>query len=700
MAQAFKGQVAIVTGGNSGIGLATVIGFLQQGAQVAVLDLADSPSEHLPQTDDVKYFKSNVSSSDSVDQAIKAVADAFGHIDILVNCAGIMDGMERAGDTTNANWDRIIAVNLSGPLYTARAVIPYFLKNERQSDPGAPPVYDTLGNPHPAPPPSKGVIVNICSVAAIGGGSAGAAYTAAKHGLLGLSRSTSWSYRKEGIRTNVVIPGGVATNIYANSKVQLDPAGMAAVKPFHDLSPNVTLSPGSIASAILWLAAPSNLNVNGAEIVVDGGWTTHNKFLAGKLACEKVEPQRDERFDGQGIHIPTPATMAAPEKESPLKAVQLEALVVMKITKHCSSRFPTIATGSLVGMENNGLLEVTNSSAFPILDLPPEEQYDNQVFNTAAAAPRAKSNIAYQNEYIRMLKEVNVDANNVGWYTSANLGNFVNSNFIQNQFFYQKDLNEKTVALVYDVSRSAQGLLSLRAFRLSPQFMAAFKENKFTTENLQKSGLKYSDILQELPIQIHNSHLITTFLNQIPASLKSGPLPAPTSAAAVSSNPAIKNDVLSPTAIAFPSLTLNPDPFLSQTADNLLDAIETHHVEANNFSYYSRALAREQAKIQQWQAKRKAENAARALSKQPPLPEDEWQKLFKLPTEPSRLESLLNSRQAEQYARQVDGFVAATTGKILALAMRPPKDTNMTMAMAMEGLLGWEQAGNGLESSA
>ncbi|RMZ78937.1 hypothetical protein DV737_g3710, partial [Chaetothyriales sp. CBS 132003] len=359
--------------------------------------------------------------------------------------------------------------------------------------------------------------------------------------------------------------------------------------------------------------------------------------------------------------------MAAPEKESPLKAVQLEALVVMKITKHCSSRFPTIATGSLVGMENNGLLEVTNSFAFPILDLPPEEQYDTQVFNTAAAAPRAKSNIAYQNEYIRMLKEVNVDANNVGWYTSANLGNFVNSNFIQNQFFYQKDLNEKTVALVYDVSRSSQGLLSLRAFRLSPQFMAAFKENKFTTENLQKSGLKYGDIVQELPIQIHNSHLITTFLNQMPASLKSGPLPVPTSAAAVPSNPAIKADLLSPTAIAFPSLTLNPDPFLSHTADNLLDAIETHHVEANNFSYYSRALAREQAKIQQWQAKRKAENAARALSKQPALPEDEWQKLFKLPTEPSRLESLLNSRQVEQYARQVDGFVAATTGKMFAI---------------------------------
>lgn len=338
----------------------------------------------------------------------------------------------------------------------------------------------------------------------------------------------------------------------------------------------------------------------------------------------------------------------------------------MKVTKHCSSRFPTIATGSLVGMENNGILEITNSFAFPIVDLPPEEQYDSQYFNTAAAAPRAKSNTAYQNEYIRMLKEVNVDANNIGWYTSANLGNFVNSNFIQNQYYYQKDLNEKTISLVNDVSRTQQsGVLSLRAFRLSSAFMTAFKENKFTTENLQKTGLKYSDIIQELPVQIHNSHLITTFLNQIPRSLLSQhPLPPPTSASEIESHHAIKSDPLAP---SFSALSLTIDPFLSQTADNLLDSIETHHVEANNFSYYSRALAREQAKIQQWQAKRKAENAARALSKQTPLDENEWQRLFKLPTEPSRLESMLNSRQVEQYARQVDGFVAGTTGKMFAV---------------------------------
>ncbi|KAK7903398.1 hypothetical protein LTR67_001417 [Exophiala xenobiotica] len=376
------------------------------------------------------------------------------------------------------------------------------------------------------------------------------------------------------------------------------------------------------------------------------------------------------KADGHGHDEPTfirySADMAATmEKETPpLKAVQLESLVVMKVIKHCATRFPTVATGSLVGMDNNGTLEATNSFPFPVVDLPPEAQYEQQHFNSAAAAIRAKSNTQYQTEMIKMLREVNVDANNVGWYTSANLGNFVTTNFIENQFHYQKELNEKTVALVHDVSRSSQGILSIRAFRLSPQFMTAYKENKFTTENLLKSGLKYTEILEELPVHVHNSHLVTTFLQQIPKMIASGIMRPPTSVAEIENNPAFKNDTLAPN---FQNLSISIDPYLSQTADNLLDSVETHHVESNNFSYYQRAMAREQAKIQQWQAKRKAENAARALSKQPPLPEDEYLRLFKLPTEPSRLESMLNSRQVEQYARQVDGFVAGTTGKMFAV---------------------------------
>jgi translation initiation factor 3 subunit H len=351
------------------------------------------------------------------------------------------------------------------------------------------------------------------------------------------------------------------------------------------------------------------------------------------------------------------------EKEVTLTSVQVEALVAMKIIKHCSQTFPTTATGALVGMDVGSTLEVTNTFPFPVVEMPPDSHFENATPNAAAAAPRAKANTVYQADMIRMLREVNIDANNVGWYTSANMGNFINPNVVENQYFYQKEMNERTIALVHDVSRSAQGSLSLRAFRLSPQFIAGFKENKFTAEQLQKSGLRYQDIFIELPVRIHNSHLITSFLHQLP-SLSPGPLDLPSSLSALKSGPIASSSVLTPN---FDNLSLSIDPFLEKNCDLLLDAIETHHTENNNFQYYQRSLAREQAKIAAWQAKRKAENVSRVSLKQPPLPEDEWQRLFKLPQEPSRLESMLNSKQVEQYSRQIDGFVSSTTGKMFAV---------------------------------
>lgn len=181
--------------------------------------------------------------------------------------------------------------------------------------------------------------------------------------------------------------------------------------------------------------------------------------------------------------------------------------------------------------------------------------------------------------------------------------------------------------------------------------------------SLQKSNLSYKDILVELPVTVHNSHLLTSFLHQLPSKPSTEEPSIPSSLAALS------KDAKFPRAPLYPNmdlLDLAIDPFLEKTCNLMLDSIETHYTELNNYQYYQRQLGREQQKITQWQQKRKAENAARAAAKQSPLPEDEWTRLFKLPTEPSRLETLLNSRQVEQYARQVDGFSASVSGKMFA----------------------------------
>ncbi|KAK3720330.1 hypothetical protein LTR37_003741 [Vermiconidia calcicola] len=370
--------------------------------------------------------------------------------------------------------------------------------------------------------------------------------------------------------------------------------------------------------------------------------------------------------------------MAEPTTASaPLKEVQIEALVVMRIIKHSTSAFPTPATGCLLGMDvadNVGTqIQVTNCFPFPAAapDQPPsqqEQQYYQQPTDAAtlaAGAPRAKSNVAYQSEMVKYLREVNVDAQSVGWYISTSMGNFVNQNFIENQFFYQKVTDEKTVALVFDVGRSSAGSLSLKAYRLSPSFMASYREGKFNTEAIQKSNLRYQDILVELPLQIHNSHLLTSFLHQLPQPPPTkNALDFPSSIVDLTHDPNISSNPLAPN---LDHLDLSIDPFMEKTCDLLLDSIEAHQTEQNNAQYYQRSLAREQTKIQAWQAKRKQENQLRGQQKQPLLDENEWTKLFKLPQEPSRLESMLVGRQVEQYARQVDGFSAVVSGKMFGV---------------------------------
>jgi translation initiation factor 3 subunit H len=184
-----------------------------------------------------------------------------------------------------------------------------------------------------------------------------------------------------------------------------------------------------------------------------------------------------------------------------------------------------------------------------------------------------------------------------------------------------------------------------------------------TFNSLQKSNLSYKDILVELPIDIKNSHLLTSYLHQLPTPPSKTPLDFPTSLASLQSDTSITNHPLAPN---FDTLELSIDPYLEKSCDLLLDSIENHYTEHNNQQYHQRQMAREQAKITAWQQKRKAENLSRVASKQTPLPEDEWQRLFKLPQEPSRLEGLLNSRQVEQYAYQVDGFTASVSSKMFA----------------------------------
>lgn len=183
-----------------------------------------------------------------------------------------------------------------------------------------------------------------------------------------------------------------------------------------------------------------------------------------------------------------------------------------------------------------------------------------------------------------------------------------------------------------------------------------------TQNSLQKSKLSFKDILVEFPIHVHNSHLLTSYLHQLPSAALETDVTMPTSLSDLQGEP-----IKMPLHPSVDILDLSIDPFLEKTCDLLLDSIESHYTELNNHQYYQRQLAREQTKITAWQTKRKAENAGRVAAKQQPLPEDEWQRIFKLPQEPSRLEGMLNAKQVEQYSKQIDGFTANVSAKMFAV---------------------------------
>jgi 3-oxoacyl-[acyl-carrier protein] reductase len=245
-------KVVVVTGAGSGMGKSMVEEFTAAGARVAALDInepkvkevvaaLDDPTRAIAVTVDV-------ASEDSVTAAVTQVLNWAGRVDVLCNNAGVVDSFRPAHEISVKEWDRILAVNLTGPFLMARAVIP-----------------DMLGR-------AKGVIINTASISSFSAGGGGSAYTSAKHGVLGLTRQLTFDYGKRGIRVNAICPGATLTGLTV-------PDGDASHLP--DSETEILRTPAQrwgqaveIARLALYLASDDADFIHGAAMVIDGGWLT------------------------------------------------------------------------------------------------------------------------------------------------------------------------------------------------------------------------------------------------------------------------------------------------------------------------------------------------------------------------------------------------------------------------------------------
>lgn len=195
-------HTVIVTGAGGGLGKAIATAFLNAGSNVAICDVNQERLEATEKewlaaghaAERVLTATTDVTDPSSVQALVDKTASRFGRLDLLVNNAGIMDDFSPAAECPPEQWARVLAVNLNGPFYATRSAVAQFQKQEGDDDRG-------------------GLIINVCSVAARTGHSAGAAYTASKHGLLGLSKNTAFAYADKGIYSVALMLGGMNTNI-------------------------------------------------------------------------------------------------------------------------------------------------------------------------------------------------------------------------------------------------------------------------------------------------------------------------------------------------------------------------------------------------------------------------------------------------------------------------------------------------------
>jgi len=310
-----------------------------------------------------------------------------------------------------------------------------------------------------------------------------------------------------------------------------------------------------------------------------------------------------------------------PEVENTITHVQCDGLAVMKMVKHCQEESSNmdLAQGALLGLVVDKRLEITNCFPFPKSG---DELMDEEM---------------YQLTMMRRLRRVNVDHFHVGWYQSSDVGNFLSLPLLESQYHYQTSI-EESVVVIYDTQKSARGFLTLKAYRLTPQAIAMYKENDFTPDALRQLKVGYETLFVEIPIVIKNSPLTNIMMSELSEMV--------------------------PEDQGHNFLDLGTASVLENHMRCLIDRVDELYQESMKYNKYQQMVFKQETEKHRALAKQAAENAVRLSKGEYLISEDDVLKQFRPLPVPIRLNATITSGQINTYSQHISQFCSQSLAKL------------------------------------